>query len=154
MSKPNRWLLALAVASAALAGCGGSSHHSTTTPGHSSGTTAGRSSGGGASVSSGPVRATLRGQNHTPTVKKKWVYTVTATDAQGHPLSGTVLTEFAFQGAVVGRETPPIHKLKDGHLKDVINYPAKSVGYPVELQVVVRTSKGSVTLDWPITVHK
>ena len=100
------------------------------------------------------MRATLKGQNHTPTVKKKWVYTVTATDAQGHPLSGTVLTEFAFQGAVVGKETPPVHKLKNGHLKDVINYPAKSVGYPVDLQVVVRTNRGSVTLDWPITVHK
>lgn len=157
MSRPNRCgpLLALALTSVTLAACGGSSHHSATRSVKASTTAGGSaSSSGGASIATGPVHATLRGENHTPTIEKKWIYTVTATDAQGHPLSGTVLTEFAFEGTVEGKEAPPVHQLKNGHLKDVINYPADSVGYPLELQAVVRTHAGTVTLDWPIKVHK
>jgi len=153
MSKPNRcgWLLALAAVSVALTACGGSSHHSASGPSRTSTSSTVR---GGASVTSGPVHAKLTGQSHNPTVKKSWAYTVTATDPHGHPLSGTVLTEFAFQGAVVGREAPPTHSLRNGHLRDVLNFPAQSVGYPIELQVIVHTSAGSVTLRWPVTVHK
>ena len=102
----------------------------------------------------GPVHATFSAPTHRPVATKNWTYTVTATDAQGHPLSGTTLTEFAFQGMVVGRETPPIHTLTDGHLKDTIQFPKMAIGQPIELQVVVRTSKGSVTLHWPVSVQK
>ncbi len=152
MSMPNRCrsLVVLAVASLVLTACGGSSTHSVTSSTKSS--TKSTASGSGASVTSGPVRATLVGQNRNPTAKKNWTYTVTATDAHGHPLSGMVTTEFAFGGAVVGRETPPTHTLKNGHLKDVLQFPAEAVGYAIELQVVVRTHPGSVTLDWPVSV--
>jgi len=154
MSKPNRcgWLLALAVVAVTLTACGGSSRHSAKTS--SSGAGSALAGGGGASVTSGPVRATLKGQNHDPTAKKNWTYTVTATDAHGHPLSGTVLTEFAFGGAVVGKETPPTHPLKNGRLKDVLQFPAQSVGYQIDLQTVVQTRAGSVTLRWPVAVQK
>jgi hypothetical protein len=137
-------LVALALASLALAACGGSSPHSASS-------TAKTSSGG---ASSGPIRATLVGQNHHPVANKKWIYTVTAKDAHGHPLSGTVETEFAFQGAVVGRESPPTHRLKNGRFKDNLEFPARSVGYPVDLQVVVHTRLGSVTLRWPVKVQR
>jgi hypothetical protein len=149
---PNRCgsLVALAVASLVLTACGGSSTHSVTSSAKNS--TNSTASSSGASVTSGPVRATLRGENHNPTAKKNWTYTVTATDAHGHPLSGTVLTEFAFQGTVEGREAPPFHPLKNGRLKDVIQYPAESVGFPIVLQVVVHTHLGSVTLHWPVAV--
>lgn len=115
-------------------------------------TTAAASGSGTSSVISGPVRATLRGASHAPVVKKNWIYTVTATDAAGHPLSGTVLTEFVVGGQVVGHETPPMHTLRNGHLKDVIQYPAQSLGVPIILQTVVKTRLGSVTLDWPVKV--
>lgn len=105
-------------------------------------------------MNTGPVHAALSATTHHPVATKNWTYTVTATDAQGHPLSGTVETEFAFQGAVVGKETPPIHRLKAGRLKDTIQFPKMAVGAPIELQVVVRTSRGSVTLDWPVNVVK
>jgi hypothetical protein len=157
MSLPSRRgpLVALAVTSLALTACGGSSHR----PGRSSANKFPASSrtvgsSGGDAVTTGPVRARLTGQSHKPTVRQNWTYTVTATDAQGRPLSGTVETNFAFQGAVVGRETPPTHPLKNGHLKDVLNFPAESVGYPIELQVVVHTHLGSVTLNWPVTVSQ
>lgn len=151
MSIANRrgWLVTVAVASLALSACGGSSRHSA---GSATTSTRSNGSGGGASVTTGPVRATLKGESHDPTVGKKWIYTVTASDAQGHPLSGTVDTGFAFQGTVVGHETPPTHALRNGHLKDVIEFPAESVGYAIELQTVVHTHAGSVTLDWPVSV--
>lgn len=152
MFKPNRCgtVLALVLTSVTLTACGGSSHHSITTSATASNTAAKVR----ASVSSGPVHAALVGQNHNPTVTKNWIYTVTATDAQGHPLPGTLLTEFVFGGSVVGKEKPPTHALKNGRFRDVLNFPADSVGYPIELEVVVHTRAGSVTLDWPVTVHK
>lgn len=153
----SRFLVGLLSASLLLlpAACGGTSHStSPTTSGRTGASGSGRAPGGRSSVTSGPVHATLKGQDHHPIVKKNWTYTVTVTDAHGHSLAGTVATEFAFQGSVVGHETPPTHPLKNGRLKDTLQFPAMAVGYPVELQVVVHTHLGSVTLDWPVKVRK
>jgi hypothetical protein len=77
---------------------------------------------------------------------------VSATDARGTPLSGTVDTEFALGGTVVGHETPPVHPLTHGHLTDTVTFPAQAIGVPLELQVVVHTRLGTVTLDWSVKV--
>jgi hypothetical protein len=150
-------VLAAAILSLAVAACGGSAHPAGTTT-KASTTTATNSSSSSSShavsVTTGPVHATLVATTHQPVAGKNWPYTVTATDAQGHPLSGTVETEFAFGGAVVGKEAPAIHALGDGRMKDMFKFPAKSVGYPLEVRLVVRTPKGSATLNWPVTVHK
>lgn len=152
-----RAIVAAGLLTLSLSGCGGSGHPASTAA-KTGGTTpaAGSShSVGGSSSKTGPVHATISASSHRPVATKKWTYTITATDAQGHPLSGTVLTEFAFQGTVVGKETPPVHKLKNGHLKDTIEFPKRAVGAPgIELQAVVRTSRGTVTLDWPVNVVK
>lgn len=134
----------------ALAGCGGGgkTSASATQPATGGGGT------GSSSASTGPVRGRLTGDSHAPKVNANWRYTVTATDASGHPLSGTVTTEFTFGGQVVGRETPPTHPLKNGELHDTIQFPAAAVGQAIALQVVVSTPKGSITLDWPVTVRK
>ncbi len=100
------------------------------------------------------MHAVLKGQDHDPTVNTKWIYTMKVTDAQGHPLRATIDTEFALQGAVVGHDTPPTHLLKNGSFKEALKFPASSAGYPLAVQVVVHTKLGSVTLDWPVTVHK
>jgi hypothetical protein len=52
----------------------------------------------------------------------------------------------------VGKENPPTHQLKDGLLRDNVTFPTQAIGQPLELQTVVRSSEGSVTLDWPVTV--
>jgi hypothetical protein len=108
----------------------------------------------GAPAFTRPLRATLVGQNHHPTAGKRWYYTVTARDAKGRALSGRVETEFTFQGAVVGHETPPTHQLKQGRLYDWVKFPARAVGEPLAIRVVVQTSIGSVSLDWPVSVRK
>jgi hypothetical protein len=106
-------------------------------------------------AASGPVRATLHGANHTPVAGKNWTYTVHADDATGKPLAGTVETDFVVTGlGVVGKETPAIHKLKDGTLSDIIQFPADAVGHPITLVTVIHTSAGSVALGWPVNVSK
>ena len=100
------------------------------------------------------MRGTLRAQNHAPTVGKSWRYSVTVTDAAGHPLSGTVDIEFAFGGQVVGHDTPPTHPVAHGHWTDTLKFPADAVGEPLSFRAVVHTSAGSITLDWPITVQR
>lgn len=86
--------------------------------------------------------------------KKNWTYTVHIADVHGRPLSGTLETQFTFQGAVVGKDTPPTHTFSHGHFREKLKFPASAVGYPIDLQVVVHTGAGSVTLDWPVTVLK
>ena len=127
-----------------------SSTASTTSPA----TTSAGGAGGSASVTTGPVRAKLRGANHTPTANRYWSYSVRVTDASGHPLSGTVEIEFVFGGQVVGRDTPPTHPIKHGRWQDKLKFPPTAVGEPLTFRAVVHAQPGTVTLDWPITVRQ
>lgn len=152
-SKTLRSAIAAGVLSGLLAACGGS----TTTVTRSllsQASTASASSSLSPSVTTGPVHATLVGQGHDPVAGKKWIYRLTVTDAQGHGLAATIDTEFALQGAVVGHDTPPTHSLKNGRYKEALKFPAMSVGYRLDLQVVIHTKLGTVTVDWPVSVHK
>jgi hypothetical protein len=152
-------LIAVVVAGLAAVGCGGSesSHHTTrahtTTPASAS-TVANIARATTPTVSSGPVHGSLRGASHSPTAGKEWAYTVRATGVGGKPLSGTVETEFAFAGTVVGREAPPKHRLRAGLLRDSIRFPPAAVGHPITLVTVIRTPAGSVALGWPVTATR
>lgn len=153
-------VIAVVVACLTAAGCGGSKSKHGTTTAHTTSSKAHASGGISAgtattpTVTSGPVHASLHGANHAPTVGKHWVYTVHVTDAGGKPLSGTVDTEFAFAGTVVGHEAPPVHRLKNGVLHDTITFPASSVGHPITLITVIHTTTGSVALGWPVTATR
>jgi hypothetical protein len=100
-----------------------------------------------------PIHATFAGENHAPKVNQAWSYLITVTDAKGHAMSGTVDTEFALGGQVVGHETPPTHPIRNGRLHDTLQFPADSVGVPLDVQAVVHTSLGSSTLDWAVKVQ-
>jgi outer membrane biosynthesis protein TonB len=102
----------------------------------------------------GPIHATLVGDNHAPIVNMAWTYTVTVTDANGRPLSGTLDVEFALGGNVVGHDRPPTRPLTDGHAHQTMKFPSIAVGVPLELQVVVHTTVGTTTLDWAVTVKR
>jgi hypothetical protein len=96
------------------------------------------------------MKATLRAENHTPTIGIKWEYVVEATDGHGRPLTGTVATQFLFGGSVVGHESPPSHPLRHGRLVDKVTYTPPSNGIHLVFEVVVTTPLGKVTLDWPV----
>lgn len=157
------------VLSLAIAACGGGSSKSTSTKTQSTTTTTSTTSttspattptqttgqsNDSASVTTGPVHGTLTAENHAPVVNQPWAYSVKVTDAAGKPLSGTVDIEFVFGGMVVGRDTPPTHPIRDGSWHAKLKFPAAAVGQPLTFRTVVHTSKGSITLDWPITVKK
>ena len=149
-------IAAIALASA-LAACGGSKSKATvhTAATTTTAVTANPAKATSPSVTTGAVRATLHGASHAPVVGKNWSYTVHVTDPSGKPLAGTVETDFVVSGlGVVGKETPATHKLKNGMLNDVVQFPAAAVGQPISLVTVVRTSAGSVALAWPVTVAK
>jgi hypothetical protein len=137
-----------------------STSHTTTTT-HTSSTTTHTSSHTTTTKSSSttvayarPIHATLVGENHHPIANKLWPYTVTANDANGRPLTGTVDVEFTFSGTVVGHASPPTDPLKDGRWHDSLTFPSRAIGEPIDLQVVVHTQIGSVTLDWPVKTVK
>ena len=147
--------LAWFVAVLAIAGCGSSSPKSSgpKSPVSPAATTsAGRAAGASAAGASTqtPFHATFVGANHDPKIVVNWPYTVTATDAHGHPLAGTVLVEFTFGGAVVGRDASGTHHLRNGRWHDTLNFPASSVGTQLTLQAVIRTHLGTVMLHWPV----
>ena len=160
MSTPatlSRFLIA-ALLCAAIAGCGASSSSSSSAGSSSSSSTATQaappaSTTPSPSVTSGPVHGALRAAGHTPVAGHPWPYSVHVTDANGKPLSGTVDIEFAFNGSVVGHDTPPTHALTEGAWQDKLTFPSTALGYPLVFQAVVHTSAGSVTLGWPVTVH-
>jgi hypothetical protein len=146
-------LPSLVALSLAIAGCGGSSSStSATRTTATSSSSAPAPQGGAASVSSGPVRGTLRAANHSPRAGKLWSYTVHVTDAHGHPLAGKVDIEFLFGDQVVGRDTPPTHRLTDGRWHDNLTFPAPAVGQPLTFRAVVHTGLGTITLSWPVKV--
>jgi hypothetical protein len=138
----------------------GSSKSKTTSSSTSASTTAAPPSANPATATtpvaaSGPVHATLHGANHTPVAGKNWAYTVHVTDASSKPLAGTVETDFVVAGlGVVGKETPSVHKLKNGTLSDTIQFPTDAVGHPITLVTVVHTSAGAVALGWSVNVSK
>jgi hypothetical protein len=139
------------------AACGGKSKTTTTTrtaTSTTSSSTTTTTTTPASSVSTGPVHGRLTAANHAPVVGKDWHYALTVTDAAGHPLSGTADIEFVFSGVVVGRDTPPTHPVTDGRWHDTIRFPADAVGKPLTFRAVIHTSRGSITLDWPITVRQ
>ena len=153
----HRTLLVATLLCTALAACGSSSSSSSSSASSSAGPTTATSPAqttttASASVTTGPVRGTLHGTGHTPIAGRPWAYSVRVTDASGKPLSGTVAIEFAFNGSVVGRDTPPTHALTNGHWADKLTFPNTAIGYPLSFQAVVHTSAGSITLDWPVQV--
>lgn len=147
-------LLAI-VTAPALAGCDGSTVststrviHTTTTP------PAPPAPPDRPAIAYGPVRATIRGQNHAPRVGRPWAYTLRVTAADGRPLSGTVDVRFAFGERLVGHDVPPAHPLHDGQLRESMTFPASAAGYPIALEAIIHTAAGSVTLFWPLTVKR
>lgn len=150
LTSRHRTLLTAALLGTALAACGSSSSSSS-----SNGSTTATSPAQttvSSSVTTGPVRGTLHGAGHTPIAGRPWAYSVHVTDASGKPLSGTVAIEFAFNGSVVGHDTPPTHAVTNGHWADRLTFPPTAIGYPLSFQAVVHTSAGSITLDWPVQV--
>lgn len=97
-----------------------------------------------------PFTARLSAPNHTPIATKKWPITITVT--RGHTkLSGSVKYQFLFQGQL--ESTQPGKSFKGGVYHDSLTFPKEAVGFPLTLRIVVKTSYGTVDIDWSVKVR-
>lgn len=97
---------------------------------------------------------TVVGENHAPIAGQKWNYRVTVTGPEGVKPDGTETTHYTAGGAVVGTEKPVNVPFKHGTYRDTIEFPAAAAGYPLMIEAVVKTSIGSATAGWSVTVKK
>ncbi len=94
-------------------------------------------------------KITAHMRNHTPIANTKWPVKLTV--MSGHKrLSGSVNYEFLFSGSVVSHQ--PGHRFKHGIFKDTMVWPAKSVGLPLTLRILVHVPRYRTEhLDWQVT---
>jgi len=151
---------ATALVSLALAGCGDSTpaSHTASQPARSPATTASAPThfpaAGSKSAVAGDLRATIDGENHTPTVNQPWRYSLEVTNSSGGAVSGNVAIEFVLAGQVVAYDKPPTHPITNGLWQSTLRFPGSAVGFPLTLRAVAHTGAGSITLNWPITVRQ
>jgi hypothetical protein len=111
---------------------------------------------GGAAVRVPTLRVTISSPTHQPRVNAPWPVRVTATNAAGEPVAGTLTMLVLFAGA-------PVAKIDQGHVYHfdgswqerpgkAITWPASSQGMPLTFQVVVRADGITVRKNWEITV--
>jgi hypothetical protein len=112
-------------------------------------------------VPSGPLVARLSAPGHSPKVGD-WPITVTLTKG-GRPVRGHISYVFLLDRQVVGKQPvgkPPVAPGGArspnfvGRFHDVLIWPARAVGIPLTLRVVVKSAYGTRNLDWAVKVHR
>jgi hypothetical protein len=125
------------------------------------GLTATVSSPAPASTQKAAFRATLTADGHTPRIIVKWWYTVRVTDLKGKPMAARITVRIkdplgGVHPVQFGRDVK-----KDvrnypivGRFRDWVNWPRDSaIGITLTFQVVVKTTRGQVTLSYPVRPH-
>ena len=102
------------------------------------------------SASPGAFTARFSAPDHSPTAGKPWRTTVTATHGTAK-LSGTVRYQVLYQGKVVN--TQPVRSFTGGVYRRSLTFPAAADGVALTLRVRVRTSFGTVVLNWDFKAH-
>jgi hypothetical protein len=132
-------LLALALA---LASCGGSHHQSSTAVSSvtaaSAHTTATFTHSASSPAAARQISVRLTTPPSEPEAGRLWPITVTARGSTGAQVSGTVSYAFLFGGAVVARR--PGGPMRGGIFHDKLEFPARALGYPLTLEVIVQAA--------------
>lgn len=102
------------------------------------------------SASAGGVSATMHGSTHEPKVGQRWPFSLTVTSA-GRPARATVTYEYVFGGQVVARRAS--HSF-DGHFADWIEWPSSAVDYPLEFRAAIASEGATINLDYPVRVGR
>jgi hypothetical protein len=139
---------ALVVLALALGGCGSSSHPAA---GSGSTSTAASHPNTSSTASAAALIVGLSTPKSEPKAGGFWPIIVTAHTASGAPVSGTVAYSFLFGGAVVA--TRAGGHMRAGVFHDRLEFPARAVGYPLTVQVNVRTLDASGSTERTVTVH-
>ena len=126
-----------------------------------------------APAASPPCVAKLTAPTHHPKAGKRWPVTVTCRTPSGKGVRATATYQFIYQGQVVHTAYPSPKADPNsacsragncrhspypftGRMYDpTFIWPRRAVGFPLKLRVVVRVrGKGSVNLDYAVTVHR
>jgi len=102
--------------------------------------------------------AKLTAPGHNPKARKRWPVKIVVKTAGGKPISGTVQYNFLFGGQVVQVRSCLDHGNTPcrfrGTYKDVLHFPARSIGYDLTLRFIVKTRFGTKNIDYAIKVVK
>jgi hypothetical protein len=119
--------------------------------------------GAPSAVAAAPFVAKLKAPSTSPKVNKNWTITVSARTRGGNALKATAFYQFLFNNQVVSTQYPSPGKkagssskpyVFTGSYKDPLRFPARAVGIPLTLRVVVRVAgKGAVKLDESVRVR-
>lgn len=110
-----------------------------------------------ATASAGAVKATLVAPTHNPKINAKWRYTVKVTDRRGRPLSGRLTVQIVdplgTAHAVQYDDTKQniTRRPFRGTFRDYAEFPADARGFRLTFRVIAATSKGKVSLTYPVT---
>lgn len=126
-----------------------------------------------ASAAAAPCVAHLHAPTHHPKAGKRWPVTVTCRTPSGRAVRATATYQFIYGGQVVHTAYPSPNANPNsacsragtcrhspypfnGRMYDpTFIWPRRAVGFPLKLRVVVRVrGKGSVNLDYAVTVHR
>ena len=133
----------LLVLALSLASCGSSGNQ------HSATQSASAASSSAAATQQ--LAVAVRTPASEPSARGFWPIVVTAHTAGGAPVDGIVSYAFLFGGAVVARR--PGGHMRGGVFHDRLEFPARAVGYPLTVQVIVRTPGAMGTTERQVTVH-
>jgi hypothetical protein len=110
-----------------------------------------------ATASTGAVKATLLAPTHSPKINEKWRYAVKVTDRRGTPLSGKLTVQIVDPiGSVHAVQYDDTNKNITrrpfrGTFRDYLEFPSDSRGFRLTFRVIAATSKGLVSLTYPVT---
>lgn len=142
--------VAVAALALGLSACGGSSGSASSTATSASRTTSAAAAAG--KVPPGPVVATLHAVGHSPKVGK-WPITVTLTKG-GRPIAGHVSYAFLFNGQVVSKQPVTFESPNFvGVFHDQLIFPARAVGIPLTLRIIIQTPYGVTNINYPVKVQ-
>ena len=96
---------------------------------------------------------------HTPKARERWPVKIVARTMSGRALSGTVQYHFLIGGQVIATRSchntgsVPCH-FTGGIYRDVIRWPARSIGVRLTFQATVKTRLGKKNLNYWVRVRR
>jgi hypothetical protein len=99
--------------------------------------------------------ARLYAPTHHPAAGTPWPIRITARDADGHRVRGTVRYAFLYHGEVVLRQDPKGHRHFAGDFRDRhFMWSKRTIGLTLTFRAIVDTKLGQANLDYVVRVHR
>ena len=99
--------------------------------------------------------ARLFATTHAPKAGDRWPIRITARDADGHAVRGTVRYAYLYQGEVVMRQNPKVDKRFVGDFSDRhLAWSKRTIGLELTFRAIVDTKLGQANLNYPVKVHR